>query len=135
MNLYNLQNQYFSKVFELTILWRLFYMQHWAVQSPSTCMHSIAVFPSKSNFIASFSVSWIEAINYCTFFINIRKIQIIHLQIVGTESSYILKSFDKYMFRCSLIISQYCSILQYCVCFCFVLSCYSTTHEGFPVSI
>ena len=52
------------------------------------CVHSMAVFSSKSNFITSFSVSWIED---CAFLINIRKMWIIHLQIVGKKVETVWK--------------------------------------------
>ena len=97
------------------------------------CVHSIAELPSKSNFKTSFSVSWIEEIN-CTFLINIRKMWIIHLQIVGTKSSDILKSFDK----CFIVDSSFHSTVVFhstVFVFVFVLSCYSTMLVRFPAPI
>ena len=76
-------------------------MQHWAwiwsamgVQPPSTFhvfYSCIFIIVTKQNFLSS----WIEAI-HCTVLINIRKVQIIHLQIVGMKSSSSLKSVDGY---------------------------------------
>ena len=55
---------------------------------------------------------------------------IIHSQIVGTESSYILKSYDD----CFVVVSSFHSTAVF-YSTVFVLSCYSTTHEVFTASI
>ena len=103
MNLYNLQNwKYLVRFLNSRFYGACFIYNIGLYNLLWLCVHSIAVFSSKSNFITSFSVSWIDWI-YCTFLINIRKMWIIHLQIVGTESSYILKSFD----YCFVMVSSF----------------------------